>query len=233
MASMEGASTAAEQGSSSSVMLELTLPKRKLSVLCLGAHSDDIEIGCAGAVLTLLRRQKIDVTWIVFSASTVRRREAHTSARRLLRGAVSVNIQTQDFRDGFFPDQWGEIKEFFEGLKRQVSPDLVFTHQADDAHQDHRVICDLTWNTFRRHLILEYEIPKYDCDIGCPNLYFPLDKRTCDRKVRHVLSAFPSQRKKSWLTEDTFRALMRLRGVHCAAAQGYAEAFYARKVCVA
>jgi LmbE family N-acetylglucosaminyl deacetylase len=212
--------------------LTLGLPSRgALSVLCLGAHPDDLEIGCAGTMLRLLaERPRVTVSWVVFSGDPQRAREARRSATRLLRAAASLDVTLAAFRDGFFPYEGAAIKEQFEQLKRECDPDLVFTHRGDDAHQDHRMVSDLTWNTFRNHCILEYEIPKYDGDLGHPNVFVPLGPAIRGRKVRHLMSAFPSQRRKHWYTAETFDALMRLRGIECAAAEGYAEAFHARKL---
>jgi LmbE family N-acetylglucosaminyl deacetylase len=201
-----------------------------IRVLCLGAHSDDIEIGCGGFILHLLRsRRAVDVDWVVFSAHGRREDEARRSARQFLRGARRRRVLISGFRDGFFPHEGAAIKEVFEELK-SVDPDLVLTHYRDDRHQDHRVLSDLAWNTFRNHLVLEYEIPKYDGDLGSPNCFVPLDRGTCDRKVRYLRSAFGTQRAKHWFEGETFLGLMRLRGMECRAPHGYAEAFYARKV---
>ena len=216
-------------------MLPLILskdPSAPLRLLFLGAHSDDIEIGCGGTVLQLLSAYpNTEVTWVVFSSSGEREREARTSASAFLEHSKGQKtVITMKFRDGFFPFQGMEIKEAFERLKNEVRPDLIFTHYRDDRHQDHRTVSDLTWNTWRHHLILEYEIPKYDGDLGSPNFFVPLEKDVCDRKIRHICGVFQSEANKAWLTEDTFQALMRLRGVECAAPQKYAEAFYCRKL---
>jgi LmbE family N-acetylglucosaminyl deacetylase len=213
-------------------MLPLNLPEdpaAPLKLLFLGAHSDDIEIGCGGTVLKLLAsRSNVDVMWVVFSSSEQREREARTSASLFL-GQAKQNVIVRKFRDGFFPYQGTEIKEFFEELKKKVNPDLIFTHYRDDRHQDHRTISDLTWNTWRQHLILEYEVPKYDGDLSSPNCFVPLDGNTCARKIKYICDVFQSEANKAWLTEDTFRAMLRLRGVECAAPDQYAEAFYCRK----
>jgi LmbE family N-acetylglucosaminyl deacetylase len=213
-------------------MLRLELPRRTkepLRVLCLGAHSDDIEIGCGGTLLDLLeRRAPVEVQWLVFSGNPIRAREARASARRWLRGARS-RVETKRFRDGFFPSQAVRIKEEFERLKRRPSPDVIFCPWRGDAHQDHRLLGELTWNTFRDHLILEYEIPKYDGDWGSPNLYVPLEEKTVRRKIEHLLQAFPSQSGNQWFTEDTFRAVLRVRGIECNSPSGQAEGFYCRK----
>ena len=201
-----------------------------LKVLCLGAHSDDIEIGCGGTLLELLRSaRRLSVHWVVFSGTPIRAREARASATRFLRGASRREVQVLDFRDGFLPYQGSALKETFEVLKASVVPDLVFTHWRLDAHQDHRLIGELTWNTFRDHLILEYEVPKYDGDLGHPNLFVPLSAQVRARKVRSLLSGFPSQRKKRWFSAATFDGLMRLRGIESGVEEGYAEAFHVRK----
>ena len=204
---------------------------RPRQVLCLGAHPDDIEIGCGGTVLELLAAHRgVKCHWVVFSgAGTEREREAEKSAK-LFRAQVTVH----PFRDGYFPyGQAMAIKDVFEELGRTLAPDIVFTHTRHDRHQDHRLLSDLTWNTFRNHLVLEYEIPKYDGDLGTPNFYVPLSRVSARAKVRNLLAAFRSQRRKRWFTADTFEALMRLRGVESAAEDGFAEAFYARKAVIA
>ncbi len=207
------------------------LPEPGGKVLCLGAHSDDIEIGCGGTVLQLLSvRPNLEVWWVVFSAGREREREARASAALFLKQAKRKKVIVKKFRDGFFPYQGTGIKEFFEKLKGEIDPDLVFTHYRHDRHQDHRTISDLTWNTFRKHLVLEYEIPKYDGDLGSPNLFVPLNRRICKRKIQHICDVFQTQSNKAWLTEDTFQAMLRLRGVECAAPDKYAEAFYCRKL---
>jgi LmbE family N-acetylglucosaminyl deacetylase len=201
-----------------------------LRVLCLGAHADDIEIGCGGLILRLIADvSHVEIDWVVFSAPNRRAAEARRSAALFLKGARRARVMLEGFRDGFFPYQGAEIKEKFERLKRRSSPDLVLTHFRDDRHQDHRVLSDLTWNTFRDHWILEYEVPKFDGDLGAPNCFVPLDGDMCARKVQHLRRVFGSQRDKHWFTDETFMALMRLRGMECRAPDGYAEAFYSRK----
>ena len=202
-----------------------------LTVLCLGAHSDDIEIGCGGTILQLLSHySNVQVHWIVFSSGREREKEARTSADLFLKQARRSRVVVRNFRDGFFPYQGEKIKEFFEAMKREVNPDLIFTHYRDDRHQDHRTISDLTWNTWRRHLILEYEIPKYDGDLGSPNCFIPLNREVCERKIKRICDVFQTQSNKAWLTEDTFQAVLRLRGVECSAPDKFAEAFYCRKL---
>lgn len=205
------------------------LPQRLDRLLCIGAHSDDIEIGAGGAVLRLLLENAgISVHWQVFSAIGPRKLEAQQSAELFLQHAGARRVVTGDFRDGFFPYQGEAIKKAFEALKADFEPDLILTHTSDDAHQDHRLINQLTWNTFRRHAILEFEIPKYDGDLGRPNAYFPIPGEVCQRKIDHLCSAFVSQAGKHWFTEETFRAMLRLRGIECG--HRYAEAFFARKL---
>jgi LmbE family N-acetylglucosaminyl deacetylase len=211
--------------------LRLAEPGQRLSVLCLGAHSDDIEIG-AGA--TLLQWQaagvRLDVLWCVLSANGPREAEARASAAEFLEGAERACIEIQHFRDGFFPAQSAEIKAWFEQLKGRFQPDVVLTHRGDDAHQDHRELSQLAWNTFRDELILEYEIPKWDGDLGRPNLYMPVGASAMTRKVELLMRHFGTQRSKHWFDEETFRGLARLRAMECRASERYAEAFYARKM---
>ena len=212
-------------------MLGLRLQPGVERVLCLGAHSDDIEIGCAGTLLQLTEGERpIDVTWVVFAAEGRREKEARESAAAVLARAKSAQIVVQQFRDGFFPSQSADIKEYFELLKQRVAPDLIFTHHRNDQHQDHRLIGELTWNTFRDHVILEYEIPKYDGDFGSPNVFVPLDEARCRRKIDLLLTHFGSQRDRRWFSEELFRAVLRVRGMEANAPGGYAEAFYGRKV---
>jgi LmbE family N-acetylglucosaminyl deacetylase len=214
-------------------MLGLTLgaaPSPPARVLVIGAHPDDIEIGCGGTFLKLIEQRDVsEVVWIVLSGNAVRTREAKASAEAMLGDTISHKIMLRSFEDGFFPYDGRAIKSFFEDVKSEFSPDLIFTHQRHDLHQDHRVCCELTWNTFRDHLILEYEVPKYDGDIGQPNLFVPLDESVRARKVRHLTTAFPSQLPKRWFSEELFTGLMRLRGMECNAPTSYAEAFYCRK----
>jgi|SRR5882672_10778386 len=200
-------------------------------VLCLGAHADDIEIGCGGAVLSLLDTERPPaVTWVVFSAEGSRAEEARRSAEQFLARTPKREIIIKGFRDGFFPYTGGQVKEVFEEIKAQVAPDLVLTHYRHDLHQDHRLVAELTWNTFRDHLVLEYEIPKYDGDLGTPNVFFPLDEALVRRKIDTILTCFPTQRGKRWFSEELFRSLLRLRGMECNAPGNYAEAFYGRKL---
>lgn len=203
-----------------------------LKVLCIGCHSDDIEIGCGGAILQMLAKNpNLEFTWMVFAhGGSEREQEARKSAELFLERARKRELIVKDFKDGFFPFEGAKIKTVFEEELKQVNPDLVFTQNHKDAHQDHRMIADLTWNTFRNHLVLEYEIPKYDGDMGQPNFFIPLDKAAYTEKVDYLMKAFPSQRNKRWFEPATFMGLMRLRGMECNSSSGYAEGFYARKL---
>jgi LmbE family N-acetylglucosaminyl deacetylase len=209
-------------------------PKQIRRVLCLGAHSDDIEIGCGGTILNLVKTNPAtEFCWVVFSGDSVRRTEAQSGAKAFLRGARVKHVRVERFRESYFPSQWSAIKDRFESIRNRFEPDLVLTHCRDDRHQDHRVLSDLAWNTFRDHLILEYEIPKYDGDMGRPNVFVHLDAEASKKKVSYLMEAFQSQRSKRWFQEDTFFSLMRLRGMECNAPSGHAEAFYCRKVLLA
>lgn len=205
--------------------------KKSCRVLCLGAHSDDIEIGCGGTILKLIENYPdMEFYWVVFSANQQRAQEVSESADIFLRHAKEKSIVIKNFRDGFFPYIGLEIKEYFEQLKQEFSPDLILTHYRNDLHQDHRLISELTWNTFRDHLILEYEIPKYDGDLGCPNFFVHLSETTCRRKIKHILDSFKTQAENQWFSEQTFLAILRLRGIESNAPDKYAEAFYCRKM---
>ncbi len=212
--------------------LRIALESRKpLRLLCLGAHSDDIDIGCGATVLQLLREYPgAQVDWVVFSAWDARAKEARKSVRRFLRGAGTHTLRLHAYRDGYFPHDGAALKDEFERLKVEVQPDLIFTHCRQDRHQDHRQINELTWNTWRDHLILEYEIPKYDADLGQPNVFVPVPLALARRKVRILLESFTSQRGKQWFDEETFLGLMRLRGLEANSPTKYAEAFHAPKV---
>lgn len=216
-------------------MIGLRLGERRgaiREILCLGAHSDDIEIGCGGAILELIAAHPgVRVTWVVFSGNARRELEARRAAARFLRGARRPNVIVRKQRDGFFPAENIEIKEFFEELKRTRTPDLIFTHYRHDRHQDHRTISDLTWNTFRNHFVLEYEIPKYDGDLGTPNMFVPVSRPMARRKVNAICTVFKSQVGQHWFTPDLFFGLMRVRGIECCAE--FAEAFYSRKAVLA
>src|SRR5262249_21384086 len=215
-------------------MIQLLVDPKKspLKILCLGSHCDDIEIGCGGTLLKLIRncRGNIMVHWVVFSSTAEREDEAKRSAQALLKRAGRKSIVIQYFEDRFFPYKGIEIKKFMQELSRDSSPDLIFTHYRNDLHQDHRLISELTWNAFRDHCILEYEVPKYDGDLGSPNLFVPLTETICHNKIDHILRYYRSQRKKKWFTKDTFLSLNRLRGIECNSVSGYAEAFYSRKI---
>lgn len=205
-----------------------------MSVLCLGAHSDDIEIGAGATLLSMQERGiRLDVLWCVLSGSGERESEARASASDFLSAAQRSQIEIMSFRDGFFPEQGEAIKSWFEALRARVNPDLILTHRRGDAHQDHRQVCRLTWNTFRDHCILEYEIPKWDGDIGQPNLYVPISAGALARKIDLLLKHFGSQRSKQWFDSETFLGLARLRGMECRAPERYAEAFVGRKLSLA
>lgn len=215
-------------------MISLGLPadkKKPLKLLCLGAHSDDIEIGCGASVLRLLQDYpNAEVWWSVFAAREEREREAQLSARAFLRKAGKQTIVTHSFRDGFFPYEGAAIKEKFEALKGYVKPDLIFTHYRNDLHQDHRTISELTRNTWRDHLILEYEIPKWDGDLDRPNVFIPVPATLAKRKTAYLMKHFPTQAKRHWFDEETFLGLMRVRGLECNAPGRYAEAFHGHKI---
>jgi LmbE family N-acetylglucosaminyl deacetylase len=205
-------------------------PRQLKTALFIGAHCDDIEIGCGATVLRLVEEHPgIAIHWVVLASNPVREAEARRSADLFLGSVAQRNVVVKAFRNGYFPYVGAEIKDYFEQLKKQVTPDIVFTHYGQDLHQDHRVTAELTWNTFRDHLILEYEIPKYDGGLGSPNFFVPVSHAQCDRKIEHLLACFASESNKHWFTRDTFAGLMRLRGVECDADSGYAEAFYCRK----
>jgi LmbE family N-acetylglucosaminyl deacetylase len=215
-------------------MLKLQFAKeddRTLNILCLGAHSDDIEIGCGGTILRLLdENPNTTIHWVVFAADKERESEAVKSANIFLDGAKHKTIVVKRFRDSFFPYIGGEIKQYFETLKNEVKPDLIFTHYRYDLHQDHRLLCELTWNTYRNHIILEYETVKYDGDLSSPNFFVPLDQAICRKKIDAIFKCFKTQGSRSWFTEDVFFSMMRIRGVECNAPEKYAEAFYCRKI---
>jgi LmbE family N-acetylglucosaminyl deacetylase len=214
-------------------MIHLNLEERarsELKILCLGSHSDDIEIGCGGTILRLAEQYpRAEFHWVVFSAIGVRESEARRAAELFASTRLKVSV-FKNFQDGFMPYVGADVKATFEQELKLLSPDLIFTHARLDAHQDHRLVSELTWNTFRDHLILEYEIPKYDGDLGQPNVFMPLSRETCQRKIRYIMDAFESQRRKRWFQEDTFFSLMRLRGMECNSPSGHAEAFYCRKL---
>ena len=199
-------------------------------ILALGAHCDDIEIGCGGTMLQLARDPANRITWVVFSSGPGRADEARRCARAFLGEGENRRLVLHEFRDGFLPWAGSAVKEAFEELKQEVDPDLVFTHYRSDLHQDHRLVSELTWNTFRDHLILEYEIPKWDGDVGQPNAFVALETADLETKIAHLLEAYGSQRDKPWFDAELFRALPRIRGMECRADAGLAEAFHARKL---
>jgi LmbE family N-acetylglucosaminyl deacetylase len=211
--------------------LQLAEPGDSLSILCLGAHADDIEIGVGATLLTMINRGiRLRVHWCVLSGAGDREKEAKASAADFLSEAVSTQVEVMSFRDGFFPEQGDAIKSWFEELKRRTHPDLILTHRRNDAHQDHQQVCRLTWNTFRNHFILEYEVPKWDGDIGQPNLYVPVSLNSLQRKIDLLIAHFGSQRSKQWFDAETFLGLARLRGIECCASERYAEGFFAHKL---
>lgn len=212
--------------------LRLADPSRPLEVLCIGAHSDDIEIGCAASLRTLAQRgHGLRVTWVVLSAPAGdREREATASASSWLGGSAELVLELANFPDSRFPSVYSELKDHFARLRQQVNPDVVFTHSLDDRHQDHRIVAELTWQAWRNHLVLEYEIPKYEGDLPRPNLYVPVTRATAVAKAEHLMRHFGSQRSKDWFDAETFYAIMRLRGIECRAPEGRAEGFVARKV---
>ncbi len=217
-------------------MLPLGIPRfngQPLRILCVAAHCDDIEIGCGGTLLALTQHAAdIAMHWLVLSSDPERRQEALQSADLFLASAKERHVTIEEFRTSFFPYQGEAIKQYFEEIKGQVSPDVIFTHYRQDLHQDHRLVSELTWNTFRDHLILEFEIPKYDGDLGAPNVFVPLDEITCHRKIDYILRCFKTQRDRHWFTADLFLSLLRLRGMEAHAASGFAEAFYGRKLVI-
>jgi len=203
---------------------------RGLELLCFGAHSDDLEIGCSGTLLQWLRELCIErITWVVLSGDDTRACEAERSAHEIFGRHPGLRLVLQSFRESYFPYTAAPIKDFFEALKTDVQPDIILTHFRDDRHQDHRLVSELTYSTFRDHLIFEYEVMKRDGDLGQPNTYVSLDEQTVDRKVEHLMREFGSQRNRSWFSEDAFRGLMRLRGIEAGSSSGHAEAFYCRK----
>lgn len=215
-------------------MLRVNLPTDGLGsfrLLCLGAHSDDIEIGCGGTIVRILAElPNAAVRWIIFSGDERRGAEARNSAASILENVSEKRIEVLGFRDGYFPSQRADIKDHFEVIKRDFGPSLILTHRQDDAHQDHRLLGELTFNTFRDHLVLEYEIPKYDGDLGNPNFFVPLTQRQLRRKIDTISHHFVSQRGRGWFVDETFIAMARLRGIGCNAPEGVAEAFYVRKM---
>ena len=213
--------------------LTLGQDRKNVRVLCLGAHSDDIEIGCAGTLLRWIEEySQVHITWAVLSAAAQRGVEARRSAKSLLRRAAALEIVLGDFEDAHMPADFRRAKAFVSDLQRRTDVDVVLTHSLDDRHQDHRLIAELTWQSWRNHLILEYEIPKYEGDLGRPNFYVPLAKSIAERKVKHLLKHFGSQRSKDWFRAETFLGLMHVRGIECRSPSGLAEAFLSRKTVI-
>jgi LmbE family N-acetylglucosaminyl deacetylase len=209
------------------------LVERRLNVLCLGAHCDDIEIGCGGTILRLSQRAKgTQFDWVVFCSDYSRGKETARAAQILCDGIANVTLHLLEFKDGYLPQYRGEAKMALEGLAGQVDPDMIFTHYGGDAHQDHRVVSEITWNLFRDHQVFEYEIPKYDGDLGRPNAFVPLTEKLVNRKIAAILDSFESQKHKHWFNEETFRSLMRLRGLESGRQNEYAEAYYCRKLSI-
>ena len=215
-------------------MLKFQFAKEKdrpLKILCLGAHSDDIEIGCGGTILRLLSEyENVKIKWIVFSADGNRIEEAKRSAKLFLGNARKKDVVIKRFRESFFPYIGSEIKEYFEEIKNDLTPDIIFSHYRHDLHQDHRLLSELTWNTFRNHFILEYEIMKYDGDLGAPNFFVHLNESICNKKVQYIMASFKSQKNRDWFTPETFLSILRIRGIESNAPEKYAEGFYCRKV---
>ena len=207
---------------------------RSLRVLCVGAHCDDVEIGCGGTLLTLQRRkQPVEIHWAILSGTQERRRETARGMALLVKPGNRGEIIFGDFRDGRLPAQYQEVKSFFENLKRLPNPDLILCHEREDRHQDHRMVNEMIWNTFRNHLVLEYEVPKWDGGLGTPNVFIPISRAHAERKVKALMTAYATQARRDWFTPDTFLGLLRLRGIECRSASGYAEAFHGRKLQIA
>lgn len=213
---------------------EISIKKgQPLQILCLGAHGDDIEIGCGGTILRLLsEHSNVEIYWVVFSSSGRRSGETVTSAKKFLDGAKSHEIVIENFEDGFFPYEGAKLKRYFEKLKKRATPDLIFSHYRHDLHQDHRLLSELTWNTFRDHLILEYEVIKYDGDLGTPNFFVHLSEPICRKKIGYIMSSFKSQKNKDWFTPEAFFSILRIRGIESKAPEKLAEGFYARKLII-
>lgn len=206
-------------------------PGERLKILCLGAHCDDIEIGCGATLMRLLdEHPNAEVLWVVFSSNETREIEARKSAEIYLKNHKNFKIEINQFRNGFFPYIAQDIKEYFEQLKQSFDPDLIFSHYLLDRHQDHRTIAELTWNTFRNHTILQYEILKYEGDLKTPNFYSIINSGYLEKKVNLLLSCFISESDKHWFTKESFMALMRIRGVESGGVTGYAEGFHADKI---
>ncbi len=206
----------------------LTGSGEPLRLLCIGAHCDDIEIGCGGTLLTWMMQRRVQqMVWVIFSSTPERKAEAEASADRYFDAIPQSKLLIYDFIDSRLPFQAQQVKDCVEGLRDYIEPDIIFTHYRQDRHQDHRLLSDLTWNAYRNHQILEYEITKYDGDLGQPNAYVAISADICQSKIEGLLQCFVSQRQKHWFDEETFRSLLRLRGLECHSR--YAEAFYLRK----
>lgn len=212
-------------------MFNMFNKESKINILCLGAHSDDIEIGCGGTILRILQEfDNIWVKWIVFSALKDRKTEAVQSAKNFLNSVKKQDVIIKDYKENYFPFIGDKIKDYYDEIKYNYNPDIIFTHYKNDAHQDHKIISDITWNTFRNHMILEYEIPKYDGDLGSPNVFIKLPENVCQQKIEYVMNTFKTQKRKNWFTDDTFWSLLRLRGMEAKSPSKYAEAFYCKKI---
>lgn len=210
--------------------LDFDLPPHG-TVFCFGAHCDDIEIGCSATLVELAKHAPgLNFVWTVFSGDATRESETRAAAAMLLGKRARIDVQVHRFRGSYLPESWSSIKDVFESLKQQLSPDLIFTHALHDRHQDHRIVSELTWNTFRDHSVLEYEIPKYEGDLTQPNFLVPIPASTLAEKLDMLSSCFASQRERAWFDSDVFRGLMRIRGIECNAASGFAEGFHARKL---
>jgi LmbE family N-acetylglucosaminyl deacetylase len=207
---------------------------RRLNVLCLGAHCDDIEIGCGGTLLALQQRTRaVTIHWAVLSGTPRRRLESESAMRQLIAASRRGELRMGDFADGRLPAAYGEVKDYIEALKRELPrPDVIFCHERDDRHQDHRLVNEMVWNTWRDQLVLEYEIPKWDGGLGQPNVYVPVSGRQARRKLRVLQVAYRTQAERDWFTDGTFQAMLRLRGVECRSGSGLAEAFHGRKLLV-
>jgi LmbE family N-acetylglucosaminyl deacetylase len=200
------------------------------TLLLLGAHCDDIEIGMGATVRRLcVRFPDARIHWVTLSSNETRAEETRQAAARFMASASNATVLVENFQESYFPYVGMDLKNYFEGLKAQIAPEIVFTHRSDDAHQDHRIVNELTWNTFRSHLIMEYEIPKYDGDLRTPNVYVPITRDELEVKIDILMASFPSQVRRQWFTPETFRATARLRGIECNASDGYAEGFHCRK----
>jgi LmbE family N-acetylglucosaminyl deacetylase len=216
------------------VLMISLIPGRLDTILCLGCHPDDIEIGCGGTVLRLIEQHPhLNVCWVVLSGAGQRADEARVSADKFLAGAAGRNVVIHDVRDRYFPFQGEQVKDYIHAIAREEQPDMVFTHRLEDRHQDHRLVAEVSWHAFRDHLILEYEIPKYEGDLGQPNVFVPLAEQVCERKIETLCDAFPSQKDKPWFSRDAFWSLLRIRGLECGSPSRFAEGLYCRKMVMA